>query len=150
MSTWPSLILFAYMKGRLCRNTDVPLGPLGHARHERCKTVRGREGEVSLDPRGFCHRPTDGPPKDGFLGLEHVGWAHLSEPRACEKFWSQSQQNCHFHCLVTKSCLTLCNLMDCRPPGTSVHGISQARILKWVVISFSRASSQPRDRTQVS
>ena len=82
--------------------------------------------EVSLDPRGFCHRPTDGPPKDGFLGLGHVGWAHLSEPSACEKFWSQSQQNCHFHCLVTKSCLTLCDLMDCRPPGSSVHGISQA------------------------
>ena len=39
---------------------------------------------------------------------------------------------------------------DCSPPGSSVHGISQARILEWVVISFSRGSSQPRDQTHVS
>ena len=52
--------------------------------------------------------------------------------------------------LVAKSCATLCHSMDCGPPGSSVHGISQARILEWVAISFSRGSSQPRDRTQVS
>ena len=46
-------------------------------------------------------------------------------------------------CLVTKSCLTLCDPMDCSPPGSSVHGISQARILKWIAISFSRASYWP-------
>ena len=40
--------------------------------------------------------------------------------------------------------------MDCSPPGASVHGISQARILEWVAISFSRGSSPPRDQTQVS
>ena len=40
--------------------------------------------------------------------------------------------------------------MDCSPPSSSVHGILQARILEWVAISFSRASSRPRDRTQVS
>ena len=40
--------------------------------------------------------------------------------------------------------------MDCRPPGSSVHGICQARILEWVAISFSRGSSQPRDWTQLS
>ena len=39
--------------------------------------------------------------------------------------------------------------MDCSPPGSSVHGIPQARILNWVAISFSRGSSLPRDRTQV-
>ena len=49
-----------------------------------------------------------------------------------------------------KSRLTLCDLMDYSPPGSSVHGIFQARILEWVAISFSRESSQPRDRTQVS
>ena len=47
-------------------------------------------------------------------------------------------------------CLTLCNPMDCNPPGFSVHGIFQARILEWVAISFSRGSSQPRNPTQVS
>ena len=52
--------------------------------------------------------------------------------------------------LVTQSCLTLCNPRECSPPGSSVHWISQARILEWVAITFSRGSSQPRDQTQVS
>ena len=42
---------------------------------------------------------------------------------------------------------TLCDPVDCRPPGFCVRGISQARILEWVAISFSRGSSWPRDRT---
>ena len=49
-----------------------------------------------------------------------------------------------------QSCPTLCSPMDHHPPGSSVHGILQARILEWVVVTFSRGSSQPRDRTQVS
>ena len=53
-------------------------------------------------------------------------------------------------CEVAQSCSTLCNPVDCSPPGSSVHGILQARILEWAAISFSRGSSQPRDRTQVS
>ena len=40
-------------------------------------------------------------------------------------------------CSVTQSCLTLCNPMDCSPPGSSVHGISQVGILEWVAIPFS-------------
>ena len=52
--------------------------------------------------------------------------------------------------LVTQSCLTLYNPMNCSPPGSSVHGIFQARILERVAISFSRGSSGPRNRTQVS
>ena len=51
---------------------------------------------------------------------------------------------------IAQSCLTLCNPMDCSLPGSSVHGIFQARILEWIAISFSRGSSRPRDRTQVS
>ena len=51
---------------------------------------------------------------------------------------------------VTQSCPTLCDPMDCSPPGSSVHGILQARVLEGVAISFSRGSSQPRDRTRVS
>ena len=51
---------------------------------------------------------------------------------------------------VTQLCLTLGNTMDCSPPGSSIHGILQARILEWVAISFSRGPSRPRDRTQVS
>ena len=44
----------------------------------------------------------------------------------------------------------LCNPMDCRPPGSSVHGILQAIILEWVAILFSSGSSRLRDQTQVS
>ena len=51
---------------------------------------------------------------------------------------------------VPQSCRTLCNPMDCSPPGYSVHGIFQAGMLEWVAISFSRGSSPPRDRTWVS
>ena len=52
--------------------------------------------------------------------------------------------------LVTPSCLTLYNPMDFSPAGSSVYGILQARIWEWVVISFSRGSSQPRDWTRVT
>ena len=54
-----------------------------------------------------------------------------------------------FNCLVPESCLTLWTTVDCSLPG-SVHGISQARILKWVANSLFRASSYPWDRTCVS
>ena len=47
-----------------------------------------------------------------------------------------------------QSCPTLCDPMDCRPPGSSVHGILQARILEWVTMLFSRRSSPARDQTR--
>ena len=49
-----------------------------------------------------------------------------------------------------QSCPTLCDPMDCSPPGSSVQEILQARIREWIAIPFSRGSSQPRHRTQVS
>ena len=51
---------------------------------------------------------------------------------------------------VVQSCPTVCDAMDCSLPGSSVHGIFQAIVLEWIAISFSRGSSQPRARTQVS
>ena len=51
---------------------------------------------------------------------------------------------------VAQVCLTLCDPMDYSLPGSSVHGIFQAIVLKWITISFSRGSSQHRDRTRVS
>ena len=53
-------------------------------------------------------------------------------------------------CLVTQSCMALCDPMDCSPPDPFVHGILQARILEWVAVPTSRGSSWPRDRIQVS
>ena len=52
--------------------------------------------------------------------------------------------------VCAQSCPTLCDPMDCSPPGTSAHGIFQARRLEWVAVSYSRESSQPRDWTRVS
>ena len=51
---------------------------------------------------------------------------------------------------VAQSCPTLCDPMDCSLSVSSVHGIFQARVLEWIAISFSRESSQRRNRTQVS
>ena len=52
--------------------------------------------------------------------------------------------------LVAQLCLIFCNPLHCSLPGSSIHAMSKARKLEWVAISFSRDSSQPRDRTQVS
>ena len=52
--------------------------------------------------------------------------------------WLNSSPACMPACSVAKLCLTLCDPVDCSPPGSSVHGILQARILEWVAISFSR------------
>ena len=56
--------------------------------------------------------------------------------------WVLSSQ-IYVYAQLLQVCLTLCNTIDCSPPGSSVHGISQAKILEWVAISFSRGSSQP-------
>ena len=53
-------------------------------------------------------------------------------------------------CLVAQSCPTFCDPMNGSPPGSSVHGILQARLLEWLAISFSRGSSSPRNQTQIS
>ena len=57
---------------------------------------------------------------------------------------------CMHACSVAQSYLTLCDHMDYSPPGSSVHGILQARILDWVAVSSCRVSSQPRDQTCIS
>ena len=54
------------------------------------------------------------------------------------------------HAKLLQSCPTLCDPMDCSPPGSSLHGILQAGILEWVAISSSKGSSQPRDPTGIS
>ena len=69
--------------------------------------------------------------------------------------WQKQRPNSRWQgfrseCEVAQSCPTLCNPMDCSLPGSSTQGIFQARVLEWVAISFSKGSSQPRDRIQVS
>ena len=80
--------------------------------------------------------------------LPSIPCPYISLPRPYFTFLIIHIQVCV--CLVAQSCLTLCDLKDCSPPGSSVRGILQARILEWVAMPSSRGSSQPRDRTQVS
>ena len=91
--------------------------------------------------------------------LRSMGWrdkqvntGNHSSPE--QKFISRNlhRNQCHgeSESEVAQSCLTLRDPMDCSPPGSSAHGIFQARVLEWVAISFSRGSSQTRDQTQVS
>ena len=69
--------------------------------------------------------------------------------------WATEQHLLHLHeCvharLAAKSCLIISDSVDCGPPGSSVHGTLQARILEWIRISSPRGSSQPRDQAHVS
>jgi len=75
-------------------------------------------------------------------------------PWGCKESDTTERLHFHFHfqyhlVLAAHSCPTL-DTLDCSPPGSSVHGILQARILQWVAMPFSRGSSQPRDQTWVS
>ena len=54
------------------------------------------------------------------------------------------------HYMCAQSCPTLCDLMDCSPPDSSLHGISQAGILEWVAISYSRGLPNPGMKLAVS
>ena len=56
----------------------------------------------------------------------------------------------HSWCLVTWLCTALCDPLDCSPPGSTVRGVFQARILEWVAIFFSWGSSCPRAQTHIS
>ena len=76
------------------------------------------------------------------------------ETQSCGKpapLFIRSHSECTCMCAKSpQSCSTLRDTMDCSPPDSSVHGILQARILKWVPMPSSRRSSQPRGRTQLS
>ena len=95
--------------------------------------------------------------------MSYSVWPHEWQPTRLSRPWDSPGKNtgvgCHFllQCMkmkseseVAQSCLTPSNPMDCSLPGSSVHGISEVRILKWAAISFSRGSSWFRDWTHVS
>ena len=74
---------------------------------------------------------------------------HLGLQLSWSWWWCMQVYMCL--CMLSRlSRVWLCDPMDCSPPGSSVHGILQARILEWVVISFFRESSWPRDWARVS
>ena len=67
----------------------------------------------------------------------------LPSGNCCPLFFLKTVWSCICCCLVAKSCPTLWNLLGCSPPGSSLHGILQERILEWVAISFWRRSVFP-------
>ena len=85
----------------------------------------------------------------GFSRWEYWSGLSFPSPAGHECLIYSYLTTCHAKLL--QSCLTVCNPMDSSPPGSSVHGILQARILEWVdPISSFRGSSRPRDQTKVS
>ena len=82
--------------------------------------------------------------------ISHGAWALQSF--VTQSLFSDSEMSCLLSkkCVHAQSHATLCHPMDCSPPGSSVHGISQARILEWVAISSSRRSYGYRDQIHVS
>ena len=80
----------------------------------------------------------------------HSIGSHLFGCKKRGKFLSLSEIFSSVLCLASQSCLTLCDPMDCGPPGSSDHGVLLARVLEWVAMPSSRGSSQPRYWTQVS
>ena len=114
---------------------------------------QGRKNNIVLGVKCcFSHR----------LKIEVKNWSHYLDLSSVEipklafwihlqsQLWEKDSLMCWVHTKSFQSCLTLCNPTDCSPPDSSVHGILQASILKWVAVRSSRALSQPRDRTRVS
>ena len=83
--------------------------------------------------------------KEFYLITHSVSSQELYFNRKFYRFFSNSMK-----VLVAQSCATLCDSMDFSPPGSSVHGILQAKILQWVAISFFTGSSRPRGQTCIA
>ena len=87
----------------------------------------------------------------GILILPLPSWPGLSDPGEATDVGPDQQSPYSCACVLSHfSHVRLCDPMDCILPGSSVHGILQARILEWVAISSSRGSSGLRDQTRVS
>ena len=147
---------------RLPRPRDSPGKNTGVGCHFllQCMKVKS-ESEVAqscLTRSDPMDRSPAGSPVPGILQARALEWVHCLLQEICvdaaDSLCVQQKLTQHhkatIYPLVTQSCLTLCNSMDCSLPVPSAHGILQARILERVAIPFSKISSQPRDKTQVS
>ena len=96
---------------------------------------------------------TEEPGRLQFTGSQRVGYGWATKTvtlSLCSVVYKNIKSPCCLCVWVAQLCATLCDPIDCSPPGSSIHGILQAGILEWVAMSFPRGSSQPRDWTWVS
>ena len=102
---------------------------------------------------GLCKINSGPGPKDlnqWFAGSPALLWARPWLSDRISQQPSADQESEKVKMLVAQLCSTLCDPMDYNPPGSSVHGILQVRILEWAAILFSRGSSPLRHQTQES
>ena len=122
----------------------LPCGAQAHCRGVSCGAqTLGRAGFSSCGPWAQLPWGTWDLPGPGIESVLCIGRGILHHLATREALYIYI-----YVCEVTQ--LWLCNSMDCSPPGSSVCGFLQARILEWVAMSSSRGSSQPRDWTQIS
>ena len=123
----------------------------GHGSASCCEDWRQEEKGTTEDEMVGWHHQLDGHEFEQALGVGEgqgslascCSWGQKDSDTIEQLIWSELR-------VVTQSCLTLCDPVDCSLPGSSVHWILQARILEWVAISYSRRSSSPRNQTWVS
>ena len=118
------------------RPTLLTTGRKPSGRRRVCRPVNGSGGvRVGTFWAAWLHRAGPGT-------LTPITLSFTIEISSISTLWKKERK------LVTQSCSTLCKLMDCSLPGSSVHRILQARILEWVATPFSRGSFRPRDWTR--
>ena len=98
------------------------------------RLLLGRKAKTNLHIKKQRYHFTNRGPYRQSYGFSS---SHVESDMECDSLFLKKV----VYVLVTQSCPTLCDPTDCSPPGFSVHGIFQARVLKWVAISFSRGSS---------
>ena len=133
MSDWVSLILDPHLTRRLTTTTLIGKSHRKPRVGIRVKVSQRTGTDISRAKR------------------KSTGWGNKTKQNSARyiiiQFWGDLGS--FFACSVSQPCLTLRNTTDCSPPGSSVHGISQAWILEGVAISFSRGSSWHRDQTSL-
>ena len=104
----------------------------------------------AVDAQGLNHWTTRNAPCVFFSVYGHLSLDLGPLSSRVISSWEPCLNSIWVHAKSLWSCQSLCDPMDHSPPGSSIHGILQARILEWVAMPSSRGSSQPRYRTSVS
>ena len=126
-------------------------GELGEGIHKRRENVEITVRDETLRGRELERAPGQNLGKDPFFGLKR-GLVVTGDGRSNQRDRSRERLLCVHACMFSRfSCVRLFTYpVDCCLPGSSVHGILQARRLEWVAIPFSRGFSRPRDQTHAS